>query len=134
MRKFLMLAAVAALSAACHSRSEEEVGAAPEQAETDTTGVTHAIDTTRTGPPGVGGRPGDATVTLDSVGVDTAAVEGDTTTGLDTATTPTSTPQDTLGPSDMGADDTSDTTTIDMQGDTTGTWGDTTAADTSSNY
>jgi hypothetical protein len=58
MRRLLMLAAVAALSAACHNRPEEEVGAAPEQAEADTIGVaadtgavTHAIDSTRTGPP-----------------------------------------------------------------------------------
>ncbi|HEX2250644.1 MAG TPA: hypothetical protein VHH32_09860 [Gemmatimonadales bacterium] len=127
MRKLLMLAAVAALSAACHNRPEEEVGAAPDQAEADTTGVTHAIDTTRTGPPGVGGRPGDATVTLDSVGVDSSQVQTDTTAG---DTSPTSTPQDTLGPSDIGADDAADTTTT--QSDTTGTWSDTTAADTSS--
>lgn len=134
MRKLLMLAVVAGLTAACHNRSEEEVGAAPEQAEADTTGVTHAIDSTRTGPPGVGGRPGDATVTLDSVGVDSAAVEGgDTgTTSLDTTTAPTSTPQDTLGPSDMGADDAADTTLTDIQSDTTGAWGDTSATDTSS--
>jgi hypothetical protein len=127
MRKLLMLAAVAALSVACHNRPEEEVGAAPDQAEADTTGVTHAIDTTRTGPPGVGGRPADATVTLDSVGVDSSQVQTDTTAG---DTSPTSTPQDTLGPSDVGADDAADTTT--MQSDTTGTWSDTTAADTSS--
>jgi hypothetical protein len=134
MRKLLMLAVVAALSAACHSRTEDEVGAAPEQAETDTTAVTadtgavtHAIDSTRTGPPGVGGRPGDATVTLDSVGVDSAAVQGDTSgTGLDTTTT--STPQDTLGPPEPGAG-AIDTTTL--QSDTTGGWSDTTAADTS---
>jgi hypothetical protein len=131
-----MLAAVAALSAACHNRPEDEVGAAPEQAEADTTSitadtsaVTRAIDSTRTGPPGVGGRPGDATVTLDSVGVDSAAVQaGDTTgTGLDTTTT--STPQDTLGPPEPGAG-AIDTTTL--QSDTVGRWSDTTAADTSS--
>ncbi len=136
MRKLLMLAAVAALSAACHNRPEDEVGAAPEQAEADTTSitadtsaVTRAIDSTRTGPPGVGGRPGDATVTLDSVGVDSAAVQaGDTTgTGLDTTTT--STPQDTLGPPEPGAG-AIDTTTL--QSDTVGRWSDTTAADTSS--
>ena len=132
MRKLLMLALVAGLSAACHNRSEEEVGAAPDEGETDTTAVTHAIDSTRTGPPGVGGRPGDATVTLDSVGVDTVTVQGgDTvTTGLDT--TMTSTPQDTLGPAEPGAG-AIDTTTL--QGDTTGGWSDTTATDTSStNY
>ena len=122
-----MLALVAGISAACHNRSEEEVGAAPEQAEGDTTGVTHAIDSTRTGPPGVSGRPGDATVTLDSVGVDSATVQGGDTaaTGLDTMT---STPQDTLGPAEPGAG-AIDTTTL--QSDTAGTWSDTTAADTS---
>jgi hypothetical protein len=136
MRKLLMLAAVAALSAACHNRPEEEVGAAPEQAEADTSAVaadtgavTHAIDSTRTGPPGVGGRPGEGTVTLDSVGVDSAAVQGGDTAGTGLDTTTTSTPQDTLGPSEPGAG-AIDTTTL--QSDTTGGWSDTTAADTSS--
>jgi hypothetical protein len=127
MRKLLILAAVAALSAACHQRSEEEeVGAAPDEGQVDTTAVTHQIDTTRTGPPGVGGRPPGATVTPDSVGVDTAATEGATdTTTMDT--TLTATPQDTLGPREPGwwAD------TAAAQGDTTGAWTDTTAADTS---
>jgi hypothetical protein len=128
MRKLLVFAAVAALSAACHSRAEEEVGAAPDEGQVDTTAVTHTIDSTRTGPPGVGGRPPNATVTPDSVGVDTAAVQGaaDTTTaGQDTSLT--SMPQDTLGPGDLntGADTTA-------QGDTTGTWSDTTAMDTTS--
>jgi hypothetical protein len=135
MRNLLMLAAVVAL-AACHNRPEDEVGAAPEQAEADTTGVaadtgavTHAIDSTRTGPPGVGGRPGDATVTLDSVGVDSTAVQGGDTAGTGLDTTMTSTPQDTLGPPEPGAG-AIDTTTL--QSDTTGGWSDTTAADTSS--
>jgi hypothetical protein len=129
MRKLLMLAAVAALSAACHSRAEDEVGAAPDEGQVDTTAVTHTIDSTRTGPPGVGGRPGDATVTPDSVGADTTAVQAGTdtmTVGQDTAVT--STPQDTLGPGDLetGADTTA------VQGDTTGTWVDTTVTDTTS--
>src|SRR5215208_3189836 len=98
MRKMLILAAVAAISAACHNRSEDEVGAAPDRG--DTTAVTHAIDSTRTGPPGVAGRPGDATVTPDSVGIDSGTVQ-DTTAAVDT--TLTSTPQDTLGPRDPGA-------------------------------
>ena len=137
MRKLLMLALVAGFTAACHNRPEEEVGAAPEQTEADpaadTAGVTHAIDSTRTGPPGVAGRPGEGTVTLDSVGVDSATVQGDTAaTGFDTTASPTSTPQDTLGPSDMGADDVTDTTTTNIQSDTTGAWDDTTATDTSS--
>jgi hypothetical protein len=98
MRKMLILAAVAALSAACHNRSQDQVGAAPDRG--DTTAVTHAIDSTRTGPPGVGGRPGDATVTPDSVGVDSATVQQNTGA---TDTTMTSTPQDTLGPRNPGA-------------------------------
>jgi hypothetical protein len=97
MRKLLILAAAAAVSAACHNRSEDEVGAAPDRG--DTTAVTHAIDSTRTGPPGVGGRPGDATVTPDSVGVDSATVQNKTGASDTTA----STPQDTLGPRDPGA-------------------------------
>src|SRR5688572_7221005 len=99
----LILAAMAAVSLACHNRAEDEVGAAPEQ--TDTTAVTHVIDSTRTGPPGVGGRPGNATVTPDSVGVDSALTNQETPSGADTAWT--STPQDTLGPRDAGVQDTS---------------------------
>ena len=47
MRKLLFLVAAAALSAACHNRSDEEVGAAPDQGQADTTNVTHVIDSTR---------------------------------------------------------------------------------------
>jgi len=129
MRKLFFLVAAAALSAACHNRSDEEVGAAPDQGRTDTTAVTHAIDSTRTGPPGVGGRPGSSTVTGDSVGVDSAATQGgmdSTSMGQDT-TGMSSTPQDTLGPRDMSADTTS------MQADSTGARSDTTAADRTSN-
>jgi len=103
MRKLLMLAAAAALSAACHNRSEDEVGAAPDQGRTDTTAVTHEIDSTRTGPPGVGGRPGDATVTPDSVGLDSTAARGADSSAVGRDTSLTSTPQDTLGPKDSGA-------------------------------
>ena len=131
MRKLFFLVAAAALSAACHNRSDEEVGAAPDQGQADTTNVTHAIDSTRTGPPGVSGRPGNATVTADSVGADSATTQGatDTTT---TTTSPdtslTSTPQDTLGPRDPNTG----TDTTGMQSDTTGTWSDTTNSDTTS--
>lgn len=99
MRNLLLVAAAVSVAAACHNRNENEVGAAPEQGRTDTTAVTHAIDSTRTGPPGVAGRPGNATVTPDSVGLDSAAVRSgaaDTTMRRDTSLT--STPQDTLGP------------------------------------
>jgi hypothetical protein len=118
MKKMLILAAVAALSAACHNRSEDEVGAAPDRG--DTTAVTHAIDSTRTGPPGVGGRPGDATVTPDSVGVDSATVQQN---GGATDTTLTSTPQDTVGPRDPGAGaiDSSAVDSTAVQSDSAGT-------------
>jgi hypothetical protein len=101
MNKVLILAAMAAVSLACHNRAEDEVGAAPDQG--DTTAVTHAIDSTRTGPPGVGGRPGDATITPDSAGVDSALTnqENPGTPGqanTDTTGAWSSTPQDTLGP------------------------------------
>jgi len=111
MRKLLILAAVTTLSAACHNRSADEVGAAPDQG--DTTAVTHVIDSTRTGPPGVGGRPGDATVTPDSVGLDSATVQ-DTTSMVDTSLT--STPQDTLGPGDPTAAPNYTTATSDSTG------------------
>jgi hypothetical protein len=101
MNRVLILAAMAAVSLACHNRAEDEVGAAPDQG--DTTAVTHAIDSTRTGPPGVGGRPGDATVTPDSVGVDSALTNQENPgtpgqTNTDTTGAWSSTPQDTLGP------------------------------------
>ncbi|MBA3445765.1 MAG: hypothetical protein H0T58_13070 [Gemmatimonadales bacterium] len=107
MTKMIILAAVAAVSLACANRSEEEVGAAPDQG--DTTAVTHVIDSTRTGPPGVGGRPGNATVTADSVGADSALTNQEnagTPGDMDTTSTWTSTPQDTLGPQDTGVQDT----------------------------
>ena len=137
MRKLFFLVAAAALSAACHNRSDEEVGAAPDQGRTDTTAVTHAIDSTRTGPPGVGGRPGNATITPDSVGVDSTATQGatdsssmgamdSTSMGQDTSGM-TSTPQDTLAPRNSSAD------TSSMRSDSTGAMSDTTAADSSSN-
>ncbi len=93
MSKLLILAAMAAVSLACHNRSEDEVGAAPEQ--TDTTAVTHVIDSTRTGPPGAGGRPGNATVTPDSVGQSTAAVHWADHGSTGPIPRWTSTPQDT---------------------------------------
>jgi len=104
MRKVLILAAVAAVSAACHNRSEDEVGAAPDQG--DTTAVTHVIDSTRTGPPGAAGRPGNATVTGDSVGVDSTLTnqEHPNPPAADT-TAWSATPQDTLGPRDTGVED-----------------------------
>ena len=46
MRKLLIIAAVAAVSAACHNRSQDEVGAAPDRG--DTTAV--ATDSTKVAP------------------------------------------------------------------------------------
>lgn len=135
MRKLAFLVAAAALSAACHNRSDEEVGAAPDQGRTDTTAVTHEIDSTRTGPPGVGGRPGNATVTPDSVGLDSAATRGamDSTSaaaGQDTSLT--SIPQDTLGPRNPNSPAyPSDTARTDTNG-STGTSSDTTKTDSTS--
>jgi hypothetical protein len=104
--RHLTLLAAAVVLAACAGQAEDETAAAP----APDTAVTHAIDSTRTGPPGVGGRPPNATITPDSVLEDTTAVSGDT---LSTETGPISAPQDTLGPG--GAD--VDTT---LQVDTTG--------------
>lgn len=127
MRKTLILAAMAAVSLACHNRAEDDVGAAPDQGQGDTTAVTHAIDSTRTGPPGVAGRPGDATVTPDSVGVDSALTNQDSvgTPGAnDTTGSWTSTPQDTLGPRDPSVPDTTS-----MQHDSTMMHGDSAMTD-----
>ncbi len=77
MRNLLIVTAALAV-AACANRAEDEVGAAPDQG--DTTAVTQVVDTTRLGPPGTGGRPGDATITLDSIAGDSAQVgSGDAT-------------------------------------------------------
>jgi hypothetical protein len=113
MRRLLALAAAVAVAAGCHNRNEDQTGAAqPDQGRTDTTAVTHAIDSTRTGPPGVGGRSPTGVVTPDSVGIDSTAPRTDTTT----MNAPTSTPQDTLGPKDTGVSDStpmpSDTATM----------------------
>jgi hypothetical protein len=96
MKQAIFLAALVAL-AACAGRSEDEAAAAP--SPDDTTAVTHVIDSTRTGPPGVAGRAGNATVTLDSVIDDTSTVRSDTLSA--TGDSPVSTPQDTLGPSTL---------------------------------
>jgi hypothetical protein len=117
MRNLLILAAATASLAACHNRSQDEVGAAPDRGGDSTTAVTHVIDSTRTGPPGVSGRTGTATVTADSVGIDSTANQGQTSTtdssttstgGVSDTTTLNAAPQDTLGPrnANTGADST----------------------------
>jgi hypothetical protein len=143
MQRLLILAAAASI-AACHSRTEDQAGAAPEQGRADTAGVTHVIDTARTGPPGVGGRPADATVTLDSVVGDSAAAQAGAqadTSAAGAGQPPVSTPQDTLGPRDLetgaadttgGAEQTPPAGAEQTGGDTTGAWtgGDTVGVDT----
>ncbi len=106
MKRILILAAVAATIAACHSQNEGQVGAAPARDTTaaargDTTYPTHAIDTTRTGPPGEAGRPGNATVSVDSVLPDSTHVRDSTSNA-----NPQAAPQDTLGPRSSGQTDT----------------------------
>jgi hypothetical protein len=85
MRYFLMLAAAASL-AACHNRSEDETGAAPQR---DTTAV--AADTAQA-------TPSDTTMGQTPSPTDTTAVPQDTTavpsTPTDTTAAP-STPTDT---------------------------------------
>src|SRR5215210_4909978 len=81
MRYLLMLAAAATL-AACHNRSEDEVGAAPDRG--DTTAVT-ATDTTAV--------PTDSTMGQRPGATDTSFVAQDstsTTTGVDSTNGPTS--------------------------------------------
>ena len=99
------LLAAAVMLAACAGRSEDETAAAP--APGDTSAVTHAIDSTRTGPPGTGGRHGAATVTPDSVLDDTTGVVHDT---MPPGDSPISQPQDTLGPGIPDTTGSSDTT------------------------
>jgi hypothetical protein len=88
MRYLLMLAAAASL-AACHNRSEDEVGAAPDRG--DTTAVT-ATDTTAV--------PTDSTMGQRPGAADTSFVQQDSTTaptGVDSTYTPSgNTPTDTL--------------------------------------
>ncbi len=111
MRKLFFLVAAAALSAACHNRSEDETGAAPDRG--DTTAVT-ATDTTAVPTDStMGQRPGatdtsfvqqDSTAAPTSVD-STAMPTGDTTgaTPPDTSTT-SATPSDSSSMGDMGQD------------------------------
>lgn len=119
--KRLIILAVAASLAGCHSANNEAVGAAPDRGDSVTTDTvtTKVVDPNRTGPPGVQGRPGDATINVDSV-ADTSAVQVDTAAHreVQNAQENRSIPQDTLGPSNLdslsGADTASyDTTAVD---------------------
>jgi hypothetical protein len=111
MRYFLMLAAAASL-AACHNRSEDEVGAAPER---DTTAV--AADTAQA-------TPSDTTMGQTPSPTDTTAVTQDTTavpsTPTDTTAVP-STPTDTTAvpstPTDTTSQTPADTSSMSMPAD-----------------
>ena len=105
MRKLLILVAVAAVSAACHNRSQDEVGAAPDRG--DTTAV--ATDSTKVAPTDstMGHAPSDtaavrqdAGVTADSSGVTvtdstTVAAPADSTTVAAPADSTSAAPTDT---------------------------------------
>jgi hypothetical protein len=67
MRKLLLLAAVAALSVACHNRSEDETGAAPDGADATVTATDSASI------------PTDSTMGQRPAATDTSAVSQDTT-------------------------------------------------------
>ena len=111
MRKLFFLVAAAALSAACHNRSEDETGAAPDRG--DTTAVT-ATDTTAVPTDStMGQRPGATDTsfvqqdsTAASTSVDTTAMPtGDTTGATPTDTSSSSaTPSDSSSMGDMGQD------------------------------
>ena len=125
--KRIIFLAVAASLAGCHSRNDDQAGAAPVSGDTtaviregdttavtregDTTAVTHQIDPERTGPPGNAGRPSGHEINLDSLGIDTSAVKVDT--AAQGPPGPTSTPQDTVGPSSTDEAGSVDTTTRD---------------------
>src|SRR5688572_32954707 len=88
LMKYLLMLAAAASLAACHQRSEDEVGAAPDQGDTTTVTATDTATVTAT----------DTTAVID----DTTAVITDTTAVTDTTMgqTPTDTgfvQQDTTG-------------------------------------
>jgi hypothetical protein len=82
MRYLLTLAAAASLLAACHNRSEDEVGAAPDRG--DTTAV--AADTTAATP---------TDSTMGQMPSDTSAMGADTTAAPTTDTTSMGAPTDT---------------------------------------
>jgi type II secretory pathway pseudopilin PulG len=99
MRYLMMLAAAASL-AACHNRSGDEVGAAPNQGRADTTAV--AQDSTK-------GTPTDSTMGQRPGAADTTAVQSDTSS-MSTPTTDSTTstgnqPTDTTSQSTGGYSD-----------------------------
>jgi hypothetical protein len=101
--KRLITLAVAASLVGCASSNNEAAGAAPDRGDTTATATTKVVDPHRTGPPGVQGRPGGATINVDSVTQDTSRVQVDTVApgGMENAKENRSIPQDTLGPSNL---------------------------------
>ena len=106
MRHLLILAAAASLAMGCHSRTEDEVGAAPDQG--DTTAV--VADTSQAAPTDttMGQTPTDTsfvaedtTMAEPSTGVDSVGAQGEVqtgdTTGAWTDTTGAAVPADTTG-------------------------------------
>lgn len=119
MRYLLMLAAAASL-AACHSRSEEEVGAAPERG--DTTAVITADTTATPTDTTMGQTPGVDTTAFDTTAVDTTAMPQDQGMTPDTS----GVSADTTGMTPSVDTTTTDTTGAAGQYDTTGAVPDTT--------
>ena len=115
MRNLFILAVAASFAVACAGRTEDEVGAAPDQG--DTTAVT-ATDTAAV--------PTDSTMGQRPGATDTSFVQQDTTaapTGVDSTYTPSgNTPTDTLS---QPSGDTTTTTGTDTTS-TSGTWSDST--------
>ena len=111
MRYLLMLAAAASL-AACHNRSSDEVGAAPDQGRTDTTAV--AADSTKATPTDstMGQRPG---------ATDTTAVQSDTSS----MSTPSTDSTSSTG--NQPSDTTSQTSTTSDSSSAAGGWSDSTS-------
>lgn len=105
MKRIITLAVAASL-AGCASSNNEAAGAAPAPGDTTLaadTATTQVVDPNRTGPPGTQGRPGNATINVDSVTQDTSAVQVDSAAShrVENATENRSIPQDTLGPSNL---------------------------------
>ena len=114
MRYLLMLAAAASL-AACHNRSSDEVGAAPDQGRSDTTAV--AADSTKSTPTDstMGQRPG---------ATDTTAVQSDTSS----MSTPSTDSTSSTGNQPSDTTSQSSTTTTSDSSSAAGGWSDSTSA------
>jgi hypothetical protein len=121
-----MLAAAASL-AACHNRSSDEVGAAPDQGRTDTTAV--AADSSKGTPTDstMGQRPGATDTTAvrsDTSSMSTPSTDSTTSTGNQPSdtTSQTSTPSDSSSAAGGWKDSTSmghDSTDMSMPSDST---------------